>query len=99
MALNSTEQDEDEGIEVSGRLFNLIILGIALVFVGIVIVVVVSVISGFGSVGGVIFIGPFPIVFGSGPNAVWLILIGIILAIISVVIFWIMNRRFGKFSF
>ena len=29
----------------------------------------------------------FPIVFGSGPNAVWLILIGIILAVLSIVFF------------
>jgi len=28
----------------------------------------------------VIFIGPFPIVFGSGPGAIWLILIALIIA-------------------
>ena len=88
-----------EGIELSGRLFGFLILGIALVFIGIVVLVVASmVLGGSGSVGVVIFIGPFPIVFGSGPNAVWLILIGIILAILSIILFLVLNRRLGKFK-
>ena len=91
----SEQENEDEGITVSSRLFGFLILGIALVFVGIVVLVVVSLVLGSsGSVGVVIFIGPFPIVFGSGPNAAWLILIGIILAVLSIVLFWVMNRRF-----
>jgi uncharacterized membrane protein len=90
----NTEENEDEGIEVSGRLFNFLILGIALIFIGIVILAVVSAFFG-GSVsaGVVIFIGPFPIVFGKGPDAVWLILIGIIIAVLSIVLFLIMNRK------
>jgi uncharacterized membrane protein len=96
--LLSAEENEDEGIEVSSRLFNLIILGIALIFVGIVVVVVASVVLGSGSVGAVIFIGPFPIVFGSGPNATWLILVGIILSVVSVIIFLVLNRRLRRFS-
>jgi len=91
----SEQETEDEGIPVSSRLFGFLILGIALVFVGIVVLVVVSVVFGSsGSVGVVIFIGPFPIVFGSGPNADWLILIGLILAVLSVVFFLVMKRRF-----
>lgn len=94
----STEENEDEGIEVSSRLFNLILLGIVLIFVGIIVVVVAYVVLGSGSVGAIIFIGPFPIVFGSGPNATWLILVGIILAVVSVIIFVVMNRRLGRFN-
>jgi uncharacterized membrane protein len=91
----SERETGDEGIPVSSRLFGFLILGIALVFVGIVVLVVVSVVLGSsGSVGVVIFIGPFPIVFGSGPNADWLILIGLILAVLSVVFFLVMKRRF-----
>ena len=97
--LTSADDTEDEGIPVSGRFFGLLILGIALVFVGIVVLAVASfVLGGQTSTGVVIFIGPFPIVFGSGPDAVWLILIGIILAVVSVVFFIAMNRRLGKFS-
>jgi uncharacterized membrane protein len=90
----SEQENEDEGIAVSSKLFGFLILGIALVFVGILVLVVVSFFSGSsGSVGVVVFIGPFPVVFGSGPNVGWLILIGIILAVLSVVFFWVMNRR------
>ena len=72
--LRGTTETEDDGIQVSGRLLGLLVLGIVLVLVGIAVLLVVSLISGSpGSVGVVIFIGPFPIVFGSGPNAVWLI--------------------------
>jgi uncharacterized membrane protein len=92
------EDDEsEEGIPISSRLFWLLILGIVLVFVGvIVLVVIVSIFSGSSSAGVVVFIGPFPIVFGSGPKATWLILIGIILSVISLVLFFVMNRRRGK---
>jgi len=88
------QETEDEGIAVSGRLFGFLILGSALVIVGIVVLAVVSLFGGSGSGGVVIFIGPFPIVFGSGPNIDWLILIGIIIAVFSVLLFYVMNRRF-----
>jgi uncharacterized membrane protein len=95
----STEETDEEGITIPNKIFRLLILGVALVFVGILVLVIVSLLSGgSGNVGVVIFIGPFPIVFGSGPDAVWLILIGVILAVLSVVFFIVMNRRFGKFG-
>jgi len=91
------EDDEsEEGIPISNRLFWLLILGIVLVFVGIIVLVVIaSIFGGSSSAGVVVFIGPIPIVFGSGPNATWLILIGIILSVISLVLFFVMNRRRG----
>ena len=88
------DESEDGGIAVSSWLFGLLILGIVLVFVGIVVLFVVSLVfSSSSSVGVVVFIGPFPIVFGSGPNAGLLIIIGIILAALSVVLFLLMNKR------
>ena len=97
--LRSTHENEDEGIELSGRLFGFLILGAALIFVGIIVLVVASVVlGGSGSAGVVIFIGPFPIVFGKGPETVWLILIGIIIAVLSIVLFLIWNRRVGRFG-
>jgi uncharacterized membrane protein len=97
--LLSDEGAEDEGIDVSSRLFGFLLLGIALVFVGIAVLVVASLVfGGSGSVGGVILIGPIPIVFGAGPDAGWLIAVSIILTIVSVVLFLIMNRRERRFS-
>ena len=90
----SAEENEEEGIPVSARLFGFLILGVALVLAGTAVLVFASLLfSGSSSVGGLIFIGPFPIVFGAGPNATLLIIIGIILAVLSVIVFLIMNRR------
>ena len=94
----SEEETEDEGIAVSSRLFGFLILGVALVLIGIVVLVILSVVfSSSTSVGVVIFIGPFPIVFGAGPNATWLIIIGIILAVLSIFLFLVMYRRHSWF--
>ena len=96
--LSKQEEDEEGGFAVSSRLFGFLILGIALVFIGIAVLAVASaVFGGSESSGVVIFIGPIPIVFGSGPGAGWLILIGIILAILTVVFFFAMRRRFDLF--
>jgi uncharacterized membrane protein len=96
--LNDKEAEE-EGISLSSRLLGFLLLGITFVFVGIaVLVVAFIVLGGSGSVGGVILIGPIPIVFGSGPEADLLIAISIILTVVSVVLFLIMNRRTRKVS-
>jgi uncharacterized membrane protein len=93
----SDEEAEDEGIGLSGRLLGFLLLGIALVFVGIAVIVVVSVVlGGSGSLGGIILVGPIPIVFGAGPDAGWLIVISIILTAITVISFLILNRRQKK---
>lgn len=92
--MSGENEPEDEGIPVSSRLFRLLILGVALVFIGIAVLTVASFASSAStSTGVVIFIGPFPIVFGSGPDAAWLILIGIILAVLSIILFLVMSKR------
>jgi uncharacterized membrane protein len=97
--LRSAQETEDEGISMSSRLFGFLLLGIALVFVGLVILVVATLFfGGSASVGGIILIGPIPIVFGAGPDASWLIVISIILAVLSIVLFLVMNRRLRRFS-
>ncbi|MCW3984468.1 MAG: DUF131 domain-containing protein [Candidatus Bathyarchaeota archaeon] len=89
-----SEESSEGGVAVSGRVMSLLLAGFVLVFVGIAVIVVASLVFGNGgSVGGVILIGPIPIVFGSGPNAAWLIGIGVVLTIISVAAFFILNRR------
>ena len=96
----SGEEAEDDGIGISSRLLSFLLLGITLVFVGIAVLVVASVaLGGSGSVGGVILIGPIPIVFGAGSDAGWLIAISIILTVVSLILFLVMNRRARRFSF
>ncbi len=90
----SGEDSEGDGFSVSSRLLGFLLLGIALVFVGIAVLVVSSVVfGGSGSVGGVILIGPIPIVFGAGPDAAWLIVISAILTVVSVVLFLVLGRH------
>jgi len=85
--------DSDRSFLVSRRLLGLMIIGLSLVFLGIAIVVLASVFSGSGSVGGVILIGPIPIFFGAGPGSAYLIAIAAVLTIISVLLFLVMNKR------
>ena len=90
----SGEEAEDEGIGISSRLLSFLLLGITLVFVGIAVLVVASVVlGGSGNVGGVILIGPIPIIFGTGPEATWLIIVSIIITVVSIILFLLMNRR------
>ncbi len=93
------EEDEEGGIAVSSRLLGFLLLGISLVFVGIAVIIVASVVMGSsGSVGGVILIGPIPIIFGAGPDAGWLIAVSVALSVISIVLFWVLNKRVRKFT-
>ena len=93
-----SEEAVEEGVTVSGRFFLLLIVGIIIVFVGIAVILVASVLYSGGSVSGgvVIFIGPFPIVIGAGPDVTLIVLFSIILAVLSVVVFLVMNRRMRR---
>ena len=82
----------------SPNFFWFLILGFALVFMGIAVILIAAVLYGGGSasVGAVIFIGPFPIVVGAGPDVTWIVLLSIIIAVLSIMVFLIMNRRIRK---
>jgi uncharacterized membrane protein len=97
----SGENAGKEGVTVSSRLFLLVILGFVIVFVGVILIVVAAALSGGGaaSVGAVIFIGPFPIVIGAGPDMTFLIVVGVVLAVLSVIVFLVMRRKGGSFGF
>ncbi len=90
---NQAEQTEEGETIVSNRLFRILIIGFSLIFVGIIILALALVQIGSGSFGGVIFIGPIPIVFGAGPEANWLIIISIIISAVMVIGFIIFNKR------
>ena len=100
---NADEENREtveEGVTVSSRFLLLLFLGFILVVVGVAVILVASVLDGGGSVSGgaVIFIGPFPIVIGAGPDATLIVLFSIILAVLSVVVFLVMNRKMKRFG-
>jgi uncharacterized membrane protein len=79
------------------RVLVLFVLGFFIVVLGIVILAVATLSSGgSASYGGVIFIGPIPIVFGAGPQAAWLILFAIVLAALSIIVFLLTRKRMDK---
>lgn len=70
----------------------LFLLGIGIIFVGFVVVALGVALgpSGSSSTGGFILIGPFPIVFGSGPNSAMLVEVGLVITI-AVVAFYLIS--------
>jgi uncharacterized membrane protein len=98
IADEKSQEAAEEGVTVSSRLFLFLVLGFVLVVVGIAVILIATVLYGGGSAsaGAVIFIGPFPIVIGAGPDVTWIILFSIILAVLSVVLFLVMNRRLRR---
>ena len=76
----------------------LLIIGFFIIFLGIIILMVAAMLYSEGSAnfGGVIFIWFIPIVFGVGPEATWMIIFAIILAVLSIVMFLILRREIAK---
>lgn len=81
----------------SGRL---VLLGIAMVFVGFALVAAGALVgpSGPSSSGGFILIGPIPIVVGSGPNSGTLATVGLVItaAMVAVYLISLLLWRSGK---
>lgn len=79
----------------SRKLLALFVLGFSTMLVGLILVTIAATISQGGSTGfgGIIFIGPIPIAFGAGPGAQWLILLAVVLAVLTVIMFLILRRR------
>ena len=73
------------------NLFRLYAMGFLLIMIGIAIVVLggVGSASTSTSFGGAVFIGPFPIVFGSGPGSGLVALTVLIMATVMVVTFYL----------
>jgi uncharacterized membrane protein len=91
------ETAEPSNEDTPRKLFALFILGFLTMIVGMILVAIATIVSqgGSTSVGGIIFIGPIPIVFGAGPDAQWLILFAIILAVLTVIMFLSLCRKPG----
>lgn len=98
IADEKSQETAEEGIAVSSRFFLFLVLGFVLVFIGIIVIFIATVLYGGGSAsaGAVIFIGPFPIVIGAGPDVTLIVLFSIILAVLGVVVFLVMNRRLRR---
>ena len=99
-AMMEHEKIAEHANHASNRFQNFLILfviGFFIIFAGIIILIVAMMLSG-GSAdfGALTFIGPFPIVVGAGPEATWMVLFAIILAVLSIIMFLISRRETKK---
>jgi len=92
-------KSEDNKSNRFPKFLMLFIIGFLIIFIGIIILMVALVLSG-GSVnfGGIVFIGPIPIVVGVGPEVQWLILFSIILAVLTIIMFLLLRRKLERTS-
>ena len=67
-------------------------LGFALIVLGFAVVLFAGIGSSSSSLGGVVFIGPLPIVFGTGPDSGILALIALVAAIGMILVFYLSIR-------
>jgi uncharacterized membrane protein len=70
------------------------LVSFALVFMGMVVMMIASFTQGQGATSGgaVILIGPIPIILGGGSESNWLILVAVIITAISLVAFLLARR-------
>lgn len=95
--MNSLESDKTSG---SQKFLVLFLVGFVMIFIGITILIIATLFYRESAInfGGVIFVGPFPIVIGVGPDATLTALFAIILAVLSVIMFLIMRREIMRKS-
>ncbi len=76
----------------------LLLVGFFLIFVGVVVLLASALLGGDASVSGgaIIFVGPIPIILGSGPDAFLAIMLAAVLTIIGFVVFFWLRRQLPR---
>lgn len=94
MATLERKKENEENLHETRILF-MFMMGFILAFAGIIVLLISTLLSGQnrGSVGVVIFIGPFPIVVGTGQNALLLIIATAVLVIMSVILLLLFRTK------
>jgi uncharacterized membrane protein len=95
MAKHEKAQPAEDEPYTPRKCLTLFILGFSTIILGLILVAVAAAFSQVDStgLGGIIFIGPIPIVFGAGPDAQWMILFAIIPTVLSVTMFLISRGK------
>jgi len=71
----------------------LLVAGVLIILAGFGLILAGSAGQGSTSAGGVVFIGPIPIVFGSGPGGWVLALVSVVIAAVMVALFLLWGWR------
>lgn len=79
----------------SQKVFILFLAGLFTALAGLLILITATALYGGCSAnfGGVIFIGPIPIVVGIGSDPIWTVLLAVILTVLSAILFLVPHRK------
>ena len=79
----------------SQKVFILFLAGLFTALAGLLILITATALYGSRSAnfGGVIFIGPIPVVVGVGSDSMWTALLAVILTVLSIILFLIPRRK------
>ena len=90
--MKSAEAKESSTINLATWL---LISGFILMLVGMIVLIFATFVQGNIDIsgGGIVFIGPIPIIFGAGPNAFLTILLAAILTITGFIVFFWMRKK------
>lgn len=89
--------EPEEEMPTLSPVLKLFFVAFLLMVAGIIILMLLTIISGITKVSGLIlFLGPIPIIFGVGENLTLLLIIATILTISCIVVFMILNKRIVK---
>lgn len=93
MCERSSKYASDDS-SMSQKFLMLFVVGFLIIFVGIIILMVAAVLSnGSTNFGVFIFIGPSPIVVDAVPEAPWMVLFAVILAILGIIMVVMLRRE------
>ena len=88
------EHDDSGELTTNRRIFRLFTAGFAIFLIGVLVLVAAAFSQGdFASAGVVIFIGPIPIAFGVGPDALLTVLVSVVLIALSIILFFVLRRK------
>lgn len=70
----------------------------AMVFIGMILMMIASFTQGRGSTSGgaIILVGPIPIILGSGPESTWMTLLAAAITVIALVAFLLTRRKMHR---
>ena len=71
----------------------LLFAGVAVIFVGMILAALGSLVEGGVSFGGIFLIGPIPIILGAGPLSFWLVVLGAVITLAALSFYWIRRRK------
>jgi uncharacterized protein (TIGR00304 family) len=92
------EGAREEASKVNVAATWLLIVGFILMLVGVIVLIAAAVTQGNMDIsgGGIVFIGPIPIIFGAGPNAFLAVLLAAVLTIIGfLMFFWLRKKSYS----